>query len=94
MRIEELSQKQVLNIFYICGALAFLIIGIFNVYTNYIYFSDMILSARVSAITSNIFNFIVSWFFYAMYAQNRETDLPTLDEKKAEEIIKGAQNGN
>jgi len=54
----------------------------------------MILSAKVSAVTANIFNFVFSWFFYSMYGFNKDEELPELEKEQVDEIIKGAQNGN
>ena len=94
--ISEMSQEEVLRVFYLCGAISFLIIGIFNIWTNSINWEFMLLSLKVSSVMSNFFNFVVSWFFYSMYLNNKKQNkgLNPLEEKDAEEILRGIESGN
>lgn len=89
MKVDNLSQGEIMNIFWVCGAITFLIIGASNIITHYINWEIMILSLKVSSVMGTAFNFIVSWFFYAMYTNKKkqEEGLNPLDENSAEEIF-------
>jgi uncharacterized protein YacL len=63
----NISPEKVMKIFYLSGFIIFLIVGISNFFTNLILWDNMILSAKVSSIASNIFNFIVSFVFYSLF---------------------------
>ena len=83
-----ITQKQ----FFIAGSICFLCIGIGNLITNIIQWELMILSSKFSAIFSNLFNFIIAFFFLSMLKDSQKKMQP-LEEKDAEDIIRGLKVG-
>ena len=94
--ITEMNQEEILNTFYICGSISFLIIGIANIITHSINWEFMLLSLKVSSVMGTFFNFVVAWFFGAMYTGNKKQKegLGKFNEKEAEEVIQDLENGN
>ena len=84
------SQEEVLRMFYICGAVIFLIVGISNTFTNAHYWANMILSAKVSAVFSNIFNYVLAVFFYFLLKGQISGKVKPIDDKNLDEIFKEA----
>lgn len=87
--MKQFSQEEVLRMFYICGAVIFLIVGISNTFTNAHYWANMILSAKVSAIFSNIFNYVLAVFFYFLLLGNAQKVKP-IEDKDLDTIFKEA----
>lgn len=81
---NEINQQELMRMFYICGSIIFLVVGIANTITNYIFWNNLILSAKVSNVASNLFNYVLSVFFFGLIKSSfpKKQDLPaeTLDE--------------
>lgn len=84
------SQEEVLRMFYLCGAVIFLVVGIANTFTNAHYWPNMILSAKVSAIFSNIFNYVLAVFFYFLLKGMKAGQVKPLADKTLDQIFKEA----
>jgi hypothetical protein len=87
---NQLSQEKVLKTFYLAGCIIFLIVGLANAYTNYYYWAGMILSARVSAIASNVFNFVLLFFFYSLFKGISGKSVEPLRDQTLDEIFEEA----
>jgi len=90
---EKFTQQTVLRMFYICGAVIFLIVGLANFVTNFLAWNFMIFSAKVSALFMNVFNFIISAFFFHLYNKSKVPKMEGLEEKDLEEIEQEVKNG-
>jgi hypothetical protein len=64
---KQIDVQKFLKIFYLSGTAIFLISGIANIFTNANYWVSMIFSAKVSAVVNNIFNFLLTIFFFVYY---------------------------
>lgn len=82
MRLPEITQKDFLT----AGALCFLIIGICAIFTNINLWANLYISAKVSAVVMNFFNFVVSLFFYTML-KGLQPKIDALEEKEADYMI-------
>ena len=87
--ITEMSQDEILTTFYIFGAIIMLGVGIANSISNYINWDLMLLSFKFSSVLSNLFNYLIAWFFYSMLRNKKREErfFNNLQEKQAEEII-------
>lgn len=90
--MKQFSQEEILRAFYISGAIIFLIVGIANTYTNFVNWGYMILSAKVSALCMNLFNYVLATFFYLLLKQMKTLPLKPIEEKDADEIFQEALN--
>lgn len=77
-----------LKIFYCIGSIVFLGIGISNLISNNFFWENMILSAKVSAVLGNIFNFVLSALFFNLFIESNKKAKSELKEKDIEEAIK------
>jgi len=87
---QQFSQDRVLRMFYLCGSIIFLIVGIANIFTNVYFWPNMITSARVSAVFSNIFNFVLAFFFYSLLKGVTASKPEPIKDKTLDDIFKGA----
>ena len=87
--MKEFTQEQILRMFYIVGSITFLIVGIANTFTNAHFWHNMILSAKVSAVATNLFNYFIAIFFYSLLKGVKNlTPPPELDDKNLDEVFK------
>ena len=88
--LDNYSQQDVLKMFYTCGAVIFLIVGVANTYTNFVNWDLFMLSAKVSALFMNIFNYVLAVFFFLL--RKELTKKPEkMKEETIEEIFKEAE---
>lgn len=85
--MKQFSQQEVLRMFYLCGAVIFLIVGIANTFTNAHFWANMILSAKVSAVFSNIFNYVLAVFFYFLLKGMNISQIQPIQDKDLDEIF-------
>lgn len=88
--LENYSQEQILKMFYSCGAVIFLIVGVANTFTNFVNWDLFILSAKVSALFMNIFNYVLAVFFFAL-RKGMSRKPKAMKEEDIEEIFKEAE---
>lgn len=83
-----MDNQKFLKLFYLSGTLIFLGIGIANIFTNISFWNSMILSAKISAILNNLFNFVISIFFFSLLKGTKKIPVEELSEDQIEEAIK------
>lgn len=84
--LEKYSQQEIFKMFYISGAIIFLIVGVANTFTNFTLWKNMLLSAKVSALFMNLFNYILSVFFFSLY-RGQIQKLEPLKKEVVDEIF-------
>ncbi len=89
--MRKLTQAEFLKIFFLFGTLTFFGIGIANIFTNAYIWKDMLLSAKVSAVLSNLFNFAIAIFFWYSLKGTQKKDVPELTTEEIEDAIKGVK---
>lgn len=65
MKDKQIPMEKVLKMFYLAGFIVFLIVGVANIITNATLWEKMLLSAKVSSVATNVFNFVVSFLFFS-----------------------------
>lgn len=89
---EKFSQQQILKMFYICGSVIFLIVGIANTFTNFTNWERMLLSMKVSSLFMNIFNYVLAVFFFMLFKKIKiSIPPPALEEKEIDSIFEEAK---
>lgn len=86
--MRKFTQEEFVKIFFIVGGIIFIGIGISNIFTNAIVWKNMLLSAKVSAVLSNIFNFVLAISFFYMFNLNSSKKAPKINEEQIEEALK------
>lgn len=89
MNLNQFNQETILRTFYISGIIIFLIVGIANAFTNFTNWERLILSAKVSAMAMNLFNFILAGFFFSLYKNMPKAPEP-LKEEDLDQVFKEA----
>lgn len=89
MNLKEFNQEQILKAFYISGSIIFLMVGVANSFTNFHNWEYFILSAKVSSVASNLFNYFLAVFFYFLLKKMPKAPDP-IKEEDLDQIIKEA----
>ena len=83
---NQFSQEEILRMFYICGAVIFLIVGIANTCINFISWDKMLLSMKVSSGFMNLFNYVLAVFFFFLL-KGMKPKIKPLEEESVDEIL-------
>ena len=89
--LKNYTQEQVLKAFYTSGIIIFIIVGIANSYTNFYYWENMILSARVSSVFMNIFNYVLAIFFFSLLKSLKTSTPETLKDEDLDKLFEEAK---
>ena len=89
--MKQYSQEEILRMFYLCGSVIFLVVGIANTFTNAHYWGNMILSAKVSALFSNIFNYVLAVLFFSLLRGMNIQKPDPIDQTTLDEIFAEAE---
>ena len=79
-----LSYEEKMRMFYIAGAVIFIIVAVFNTASLFMNWKLLILPSKVSSIFSNIFGYLISWMFYEMWKNAKPV---LINDKNIEEIF-------
>lgn len=86
--MRKLTQEEYTRMFFFIGMIIFFGIGLSNLVTNFSLWKNMILSMKVSAILNNLFNFVLSVFFFTMWRGTLIKKIPEISEEQMEEAFK------
>ena len=79
-----LSYEEKMRMFYIAGAVIFIIVAVFNTASLFMNWKLLILPSKVSSIFNNIFGYLISWMFYEMWKNAKPV---VINDKNIEEIF-------
>ena len=85
---DQFSQEEILRMFYLSGIIIFIVVGIANTFTNISLWSEMILSSKVSAIFSNLFNYVLAIFFFFLRKGMNVDKIKPIEDETLDEIFK------
>jgi len=79
-----LSYEEKMRMFYIAGAVIFIIVAVFNTASLFMNWKLLILPSKVSSVFNNIFSYILAWMFYEMWKNAKPV---LINDKNIEEIF-------
>jgi len=85
--MKQISQEKFMQFFFFAGAIIFAGVGLLNIFTNSFYWNTMILPSKISAVLTNIFNFLLAICFCYMFKGTLKEKVKTISEENIEEAL-------